>query len=219
MDANLYKNYEDNLKINKFIELHLNAAKNIVPHINGFIFWNVSYNKNARSEFLEILYRLPKETGFKFLELIVWDEGHGMPITSKDTLTRQYEDIIVLGEEGEIQKDLELFIIGSTDKKAYFNKKTHKGITNYWRIGTNESQRKDITACFPVALPNRGITLMTSEKDIVVDIFGGAGTTLIAAEKTNRICYMMEKSPEYCDVIVQRWENLTEKKAEKLSSG
>ena len=49
---------------------------------------------------------------------------------------------------------------------------------------------------------------------LVVDPFLGSGTTLIAAEKTNRTCYGMEVDPKYCDVIVKRWEEFTGKKAE-----
>jgi DNA modification methylase len=50
---------------------------------------------------------------------------------------------------------------------------------------------------------------------IIVDLFLGSGTTLIAAEKTNRKCYGMELDPKYCDVIVKRWEDFTGKKASK----
>ena len=50
----------------------------------------------------------------------------------------------------------------------------------------------------------------------VLDFFGGSGSTLIAAEKTGRNCYMMELDPKYCDVIVKRWEDFTGKKAELL---
>ena len=50
---------------------------------------------------------------------------------------------------------------------------------------------------------------------LIVDLFLGSGTTLIAAEQLNRTCYGMELSPQYCDVIVQRWETLTGKKAER----
>lgn len=52
----------------------------------------------------------------------------------------------------------------------------------------------------------------------IFDGFGGSGSTLIAAEKTNRTCYMMELDPKYCDVIIQRWENLTGQKAELLNA-
>ena len=47
----------------------------------------------------------------------------------------------------------------------------------------------------------------------ILDLFGGSGSTLIAAEQTRRICYMMEIDPKYCDVIVKRWETLTGQKA------
>ena len=52
-------------------------------------------------------------------------------------------------------------------------------------------------------------------KNLVVDLFLGSGSTLIAAEQLNRTCYGMELSPQYCDVIVKRWETLTGKKAER----
>ena len=49
----------------------------------------------------------------------------------------------------------------------------------------------------------------TREGDIVLDCFGGSGSTLIACEQLNRKCRMMELDPHYCDVIVKRWEDLT----------
>ena len=53
----------------------------------------------------------------------------------------------------------------------------------------------------------------THEGDAVLDLFGGSGSTLIACEQLKRECYMSELDPHYCDVIIQRWENLTGKKA------
>lgn len=57
----------------------------------------------------------------------------------------------------------------------------------------------------------------SEEGNIVVDIFGGSGSTLIACEQTNRKCYMMEIDPYYCQVIIDRWEKFTNKKAVKLN--
>lgn len=51
------------------------------------------------------------------------------------------------------------------------------------------------------------------ENDLILDVFGGSGSTLIAAEQMQRICYMIELDPKYCDVIIKRWEALTGKKA------
>lgn len=65
----------------------------------------------------------------------------------------------------------------------------------------------------PVALIEDLIQEYTLPKETVIDLFGGSGSTLIACEILNRNCYMMELDPIYCDVIVQRWENFTGKRA------
>ena len=56
----------------------------------------------------------------------------------------------------------------------------------------------------------------TEQGDLVLDSFGGSGTTLIAAEQLNRKACLMELSPVYCDVIIARWEKLTGEKAQKI---
>ncbi len=68
----------------------------------------------------------------------------------------------------------------------------------------------------PVKLIGYLINNSSKIGDKVLDIFGGSGSTLIAAEQLDRICYIMELEPAYCDVIVKRWENFTGKKAELL---
>ena len=50
----------------------------------------------------------------------------------------------------------------------------------------------------------------------ILDLFGGSGSTLIACEQLERRCFMMELDPKYVDVIIQRWETFTGKKAEKI---
>lgn len=54
-------------------------------------------------------------------------------------------------------------------------------------------------------------------KKVVLDLFGGSGSTLIACERTNRKCFMMEIDPQYCQVIIDRWEGFTGQKAAKIS--
>ena len=65
----------------------------------------------------------------------------------------------------------------------------------------------------PVALFEYQLLNNTKGGDIVLDSFGGSGTTMIAAEKNGRVGYLMELDPKYCDVIVKRWEQFTGKKA------
>jgi DNA modification methylase len=68
----------------------------------------------------------------------------------------------------------------------------------------------------PIKLISRAIYNSTIDNDIILDVFGGSGSTLIACEQTNRICYMMEIDQKYCEVICQRWEKLTGKTRTKV---
>lgn len=70
----------------------------------------------------------------------------------------------------------------------------------------------------PVKLIARLIGNSSVEGEIVLDIFGGSGTTMIAAEQLNRRCYMMELDPHYADVIIERWQNFTGEKATKIKA-
>jgi len=72
--------------------------------------------------------------------------------------------------------------------------------------------QKPLQVCLPF------IENYSSENNIIVDLFGGSGTTLIACEKTNRKCRMMELDPIYCDVIIKRWEDYTGQTAKLLTS-
>lgn len=68
----------------------------------------------------------------------------------------------------------------------------------------------------PLELMGYQITNSSKDGDVVTDLFGGSGSTLIACEQLNRNCYTMELDPKYCDVIIKRWETLTGKQAVKL---
>ena len=70
----------------------------------------------------------------------------------------------------------------------------------------------------PIALHEWFFSRWGKSNDKVVDLFGGSGSTLIACEKTNRKCFMMELDPQYCQVIIDRWEKYTGKKAVKHGS-
>jgi DNA modification methylase len=68
----------------------------------------------------------------------------------------------------------------------------------------------------PVELAVRAIQYSSRPGENVLDLFGGSGSTLIASEQTGRHAYLMELDALYCDVIVQRWESFTGKKAERV---
>lgn len=69
----------------------------------------------------------------------------------------------------------------------------------------------------PLTIIGNQVKICSNKDGIVVDVFGGSGSTLIACEQLDRTCYMMELDPKYCDVIIKRWETLTGEKAVKLN--
>ena len=69
----------------------------------------------------------------------------------------------------------------------------------------------------PISLIQRCIEWSSRPKQLIIDPFGGSGSTLIAAEKTRRTCYTIEMDPHYCDVIIKRWEDYTGKQAVQLN--
>lgn len=80
-----------------------------------------------------------------------------------------------------------------------------------------KTQKNDLHPTMkPVSLLRRLILNSSKIGDVVYDSFGGSGSTLIAAEQTKRRCFMVEIDPDYCQVIIDRYEQLTGNKAEKL---
>lgn len=89
-------------------------------------------------------------------------------------------------------------------------------MTTTWRI-EKPIRNGEHPTMKPIKLCARAIENSSREGDIVLDPFGGSGSTLIACEQLGRKCYTMELDERYCDVIVKRWEQLTGEKAIKLN--
>gem|GEM_PF-7011044 len=77
-------------------------------------------------------------------------------------------------------------------------------------IANNKTCKNDLHPTMkPIALLEKILNNSTLPKHTVLDLFGGSGSTLIACEKKERVCYMMEMSPEYCQVIMRRFADVT----------
>ncbi|GIW56298.1 MAG: methyltransferase [Nitrospiraceae bacterium] len=91
-----------------------------------------------------------------------------------------------------------------------------KNATDVWSVKKINPQNMVHLTEKPVELAVRAMQYSSRAGENVLDLFGGSGSTLIAAEQTGRRCFMMELDPLYCDVIVQRFEKFTGKKAERI---
>jgi DNA modification methylase len=105
--------------------------------------------------------------------------------------------------------------------RAYFDN-THDNMNNVWHFDRTSASERELTGGHatpkPIALCSRAIKSSSRENEMVLDLFGGSGSTLIACEQLDRTCYMMELDPKYCDVIIKRWETFTGEKAVRLES-
>lgn len=104
-------------------------------------------------------------------------------------------------------------------KRAFFDN-THDNMNDVWHFTRTSEKERELAGGHatpkPIALCSRAIKSSSREGEIVLDLFGGSGSTLIACEQLGRKCYAMEFEPKWCDVIIKRWETLTGLKAIKI---
>lgn len=93
----------------------------------------------------------------------------------------------------------------------------NKAQSDVWELSRGDTSKYVHPTQKPVQLIEKAIKNSSKSGDVIIDCFGGSGSTLIACEKTNRKCYMMELDPKYLDRIVKRWEDYTGRKAELLN--
>jgi DNA modification methylase len=117
---------------------------------------------------------------------------------------------------GRLDYDYQHEPIFYTWTKSHHNYRQGEYRTTIWAY--DKPKKNDLHPTMkPVELVANCIKDGTKKDDVVLDIFGGSGTTMIAAEQLGRKCYMMELDPHYCDIIIARWEKLTNGKAQKIN--
>lgn len=92
-------------------------------------------------------------------------------------------------------------------------------VTDVWSVKKVNPQAMVHLTEKPVELATRAIEYSSRPGENVLDLFGGSGSTLIAAEETGRTAYLLELDPLYCDVIVKRWEGFTGQQAQRERAG
>ena len=103
----------------------------------------------------------------------------------------------------------EFLVYACDDKAPFYGDRSQSDV---WEIDVDRSTKHNTPK--PVALVEKAIINSSDYNSNILDLFGGSGTTLIAAEKQKRNAYLMELSEKFCDLTIQRWETLTGQKAE-----
>lgn len=124
------------------------------------------------------------KTYYELSNMIIWDKGGGGIGDLEHTFSTDYEIILCSNNGAKI---------------------TGKRIGSVWNIPKDSPSNYEHATQKPIQVSATAILSTTKQNDLVLDLFGGSGSTLIACEQLGRKCYMMELDPKYCDVIRKRW--------------
>jgi DNA modification methylase len=141
-----------------------------------------------------------KDCELYFSQMVIWVKEH--PVLTRKDFMGNHEWCFYGWKEGAAH---------------YFNPEINNA-TDVWSIKKVNPQSMVHLTEKPVELAERAMIYSSKPGENVLDLFGGSGSTLIAAEKSGRRAYLMELDALYCDVIVKRWEEFTGKKAERIAA-
>lgn len=196
-----YKGKTDNKSQDEYFDF-LCSFTNICLDVSSIVFFNnqfLSGNRHALAKFIGHYSGM-------FKDIFPWIKNTAPPNVNKGVFTNRFEIILAL------EKDC--------SKKGFnvsWQGKYHNVIDGHTAAKENVTEGKH-SATMPLYVIDWFIERLPFIKTIY-DPFGGSGSTLIACEKTNRKCFMMELDPHYCDVIISRWEKYSGKGAERVEDG
>ncbi len=186
-----YNSFDDNQTADDFFDF-LSANMSCMLAAADEVFYNIGIVQDNK----RTIFKMVDTFGDAFKDVIYWKKKTVAPHIQKGVINNLVEFILCFGD----------------GKRKFMNPQFGQG--TYWNViegaGASGNEFADIhKATFPVYLPQNIITNFTGRNAVVIDCFGGTGTTLIACQMTDRDCRMMEIDPKYCDVIITRWEAFT----------
>jgi DNA modification methylase len=166
-----------------------NIARVLVPG-RGFYIWGGYANLGNYPPYL-------KKHGLYFSQSIVWDKQH--PVLSRKDFMGAFELAFYGWKEGAAH-----LFLGPNNAQ------------DLWHVKKVNPQSMVHLTEKPVELAVRALQYSSRTGENVLDLFGGSGSTMIAAQQTGRRAFLMELDPLYCDVIIQRWEQFMGARAERI---
>jgi len=182
-----YEGFDDNLPIDEFYELHSNIIRELL-RVSNIIFYNIQIVTGSKRAFFKIIGEFSEQ----LKDIVIWDKGVGQPAMSPGVLNRQSELILIFEKENAISRKF---------SKFNFERGT---LGDIWNISRGRKIDKSHGAVFPEKLVSTILENFSDEGDIVYDPFMGSGTTAVVSQKLNRKWLGSELSPNYCELIQKR---------------
>jgi DNA modification methylase len=152
--------------------------------------WNIAYNSKSRDDYGKIIFS--DKNPFRVKETIIWDKTHSINLPQVGIYSRRCEFVFVM----------------SANEKYHTSQEYNDCRWNYWQIKSAGSQvtgeATEHRAAYPVEFASKMIHDFSLKGDLIFEPFTGSGTTMVASQQLNRICYGMEIDPKYCQMILDR---------------
>lgn len=223
VEVDIEHDHMTDTQFRQFLHDAFSAAYNIMKQGAGFYVWLTS---SERMNFESVL----SEVGLPVRQELVWHKNNF--VLGRKDYQQNHEPCLYGWKEGAahyfvdwrnrttVWSDTEEIDIDKM-KKSEMQKMLHDILDNRTPTTVINCPKPQRSADHPTMKPVRlfGYQMANSSRpgDIILDTFGGSGTTIVAAEQLGRKARLMELDPKYCDVIIARWEKLTGQKAERIT--
>ena len=182
---NKYENYKDDNP--EYIDL-LSDSTNNALEFSEYVFVNLQFLANNKRQIIDYLHTFRDY----FVDIAYWKKSQVQPAMAKNVMNSQCENVFIFNKQNQ--------------SRAINTGSFHGNVSNFIETNSASGENENAkihNATFPISFVTHFVKNFSQNG--VIDLFGGSGSTLIACEQTNRICYMMELDPKYCDVIRKRY--------------
>jgi DNA modification methylase len=202
--AKKYRGYNDCMPNDMYINWLLEILNIIEKKLkeNGVVLWNMNYGTNNNETMWIFLSKIITNTNLTIADNIIWKKKSAFPNNcSPNKMTRITENIFVLCRKSEYRTffmNKKIVSIRKTGQKMYEN------LFGFIEANNTDNLKTKHNATFSTNLCEKLLKLYSKEKDIVMDCFSGIGTTGVACKNLNRNFILIEKEPEYIEIINKR---------------
>jgi DNA modification methylase len=194
--------FNDNKDENAFYNFLLDVFRNVYAHSKESMAIYVCHATKTQDEFFDAF----RDAGFHFSQTIIWLKERIILALGQD-YHRVYEPILFGWKKGESHYKNKTI---TTEKEVWdMDRASFEERLDVWFIHRDKSSEYEHPTQKPVRLPERAIKKNCPRGGVLLEPFGGSGSTMMACEQLGRRCFSIELDPKYCDVIVKRWERFT----------
>jgi DNA modification methylase len=200
-DRPLANDFVTDQEFDRLVDAWFSNISRVLQPGRAFYIWGGGYPGSGGAKGNHETYpQFMRMHDLKYAQLIIWDKQH--PVLTRKDFMGAHESCFYGWKEGEAH-----VYLGPNNA------------TDLWQVKKVNPQSMVHLTEKPVELAVRAMQYSSRTGENVLDLFGGSGSTLMGAEQTGRHAFLMELDPPYCDVIVERWEKFTGRKAERASAG